>query len=309
MRLTLMLATATLARGFVRGPARLAAATLARGFVRGPARLAARLHAGASDVLGGEWAGWQCEFDALTGEVRRVPDHYCSETMLEWDAVPNGFELLTSETFGDDTLARDFLRLLPEEGCAVDDLSGEKSTSALSTASLRGANGVFTLDGGDRDDEWHLRTFFRAPSDDGAARRVRVSLRTDAAGSGPAPRKPRVRVALERRWSEAPALPEPTTTVGNARTGIAASWLSDKMAKARCFGDAAAPGADAEGVVWLPGAVGVRFADNIVRVVCRAGDTVLGCDRVFGFDGAPGPGDPLVFEEFGEAWEPPTAAY
>ena len=207
------------------------------------------------------------------------------------------------------TLARDFLRLLPEEGCAVDDLSGERSASALSTATLRGANGVFTLDGGDRDDEWHLRTFFRAPSDDGAARRVRVSLRTDAAGSGPAPRKPRVRVALERRWSEAPALPEPTTTVGDARTGIAASWLSDKMAKARCFGDAAAPGADAEGVVWLPGAVGVRFADNVVRVVCRAGDTVLGCDRVFGFDGAPGPGDPLVFEEFGEAWEPPTTAY
>ena len=112
-----------------------------------------------------------------------VPDHYCSETMLEWDAVPNGFELLTSETFGDDTLARDFLRLLPEEGCAVDDLSGERSASALSTATLRGANGVFTLDGGDRDDEWHLRTFFRAPSDDGAARRVRVSLRTDAAAA------------------------------------------------------------------------------------------------------------------------------
>ena len=62
----------------------------------------------------GEWAGWQCEFDASTGKVRRVPDHYCSETMVEWDAVPNGFELLSSETLGEAEVSRKFLQLLPE---------------------------------------------------------------------------------------------------------------------------------------------------------------------------------------------------
>ena len=272
-------------------------ASVARGFVvRGPAKLTSRLHAGASDVLGGEWAGWQCEFDASTGKVRRVPDHYCSETMVEWDAVPNGFELLSSETLGEAEVSRKFLQLLPEEGCAVDDLSGEKSSSALDATRLRGAGGVFTLDGGDRDDEKHLRTFFAAASDDdGAPRRVRVSFRTDAEGAAPARRKPRVRIALERRWSEALALAEPTTTVGNARTGIAASWLSDKIRAPRCFGDAPAPGADENGVVWFPGSVGVRFADNVVRVVYRTGDTVVGCDRAFGADGEPG--DPRFFEE------------
>ena len=48
-------------------------------------------------VAGGEWAGWQCDFEAATGALRSVDTRYLSETAVEWGQIPSGFELLTTE--------------------------------------------------------------------------------------------------------------------------------------------------------------------------------------------------------------------
>ena len=68
----------------------------------------------------------------MNGKLKPVPDHLCSDAMVEWGQVPSGFELLSSETVvavegegeaegaaaegGALRLERTFLRMLPETG-------------------------------------------------------------------------------------------------------------------------------------------------------------------------------------------------
>ena len=67
----------------------------------------------------------------MTGKLKPVPDHLCSDAMVEWGQVPSGFELLSSESVapveageageaggeaGALRLERSFLRMLPETG-------------------------------------------------------------------------------------------------------------------------------------------------------------------------------------------------
>ena len=93
-----------------------------------------------SGLLGGEWAGWACAFGA-GGALRRVPDRYLSDTALEWGQIPAGFEELTTESVEGATLCRRSARLLPEDGCAVDDLSAEVARTEHALAAERIAEG------------------------------------------------------------------------------------------------------------------------------------------------------------------------
>ena len=88
----------------------------------------------------GAWAGWQCEFDGATGALRPVPDRYLPEALIEWGQAPEGFELLAAEAVdagAEPTLARRFLRVLPEEGCAVDDPRPSTRAGARSGSAAR----------------------------------------------------------------------------------------------------------------------------------------------------------------------------
>lgn len=240
----------------------------------------------------GEWAGWQCDF-GRGGAVVPVADKYLSETMIAYGQAPAGFELLSTESAdggdgGGGGLRRRFLRVLPEEGCAVSDLAAEVSTSTLTAdvlrTRLRGSAGLgaFALDDppeGDARPAWYLRTtFFTPPGAATETSRVRVSLRFT--GQRLAATKP-IRIASERRWAAAGALDAElrnggsgaTTAIGQWRTGLDASFVAETVA-ARCFAgsrarssSAAAAADDAEAtadtarVLELPPAVAVRVQE------------------------------------------------
>ena len=51
-------------------------------------------------LLGGEWGGWLCTFDAATGAVRPIPDKFMSEEAIAWGQVQMGFEELQTESWG-----------------------------------------------------------------------------------------------------------------------------------------------------------------------------------------------------------------
>ena len=304
------------------------------------------LDAFAQRAATGAWAGWQCDFDGATGALRRVPDRYVPEALVEWGQVPDGFELLAAEVGRDDVsfqglsplttrkspsllaaealvehgaaaprLERRFARMLPEEGCANDNLAAEYSSSTLELllgdasasdlgvagddgdddvprVALAGCDelGAFTLDGpaSAGGDVWHLRTIFAASAGDGGARRrVRVTLRFDAAAAAV---RGAVRVAAERRvpgdalralhsgaddgfgrsWPER----------GTRRTGIDARSLMTAI-DARCFTSGGAnTGVDEEAGLALPMGVRVRVLDRAVEVALAQEDGGALCQRV-----------------------------
>ena len=122
-------------------------------------------------AAGGEWAGWQCDFD-LAGRLKTAEvEQYCSEEMIEWGQAPVGFELLTTEHVTEDSLQRRFLRLLPEDGCAAENLSADVSASILPLDRLRGSVYLSTLAFDDPPEAarldrslWYLRTVFGSAS-------------------------------------------------------------------------------------------------------------------------------------------------
>ena len=81
--------------------------------------------------LGGEWAGWCVAFSPATGAVQPVPEKYVSESMIEYDVVPAGFEELTTEAWEATRLSRRSVRLLPEEGCNVENLAAIVTRTSL----------------------------------------------------------------------------------------------------------------------------------------------------------------------------------
>jgi len=163
----------------------------------------------------GEWAGWQCEFSAA-GVLKPVDERFLSQETIDYGMQPAGFELLATETSVGGDLRRRFMRILPAEGCACDNLSAEVSASCISRDILEGrvrgdtGLGVFTLDDppGDGGDDWYLRTCFEmaAPPSatvngaaQGVAWRTRLSLRWDPAGKLALGK--RLVMAVERRWA------------------------------------------------------------------------------------------------------------
>ena len=104
-------------------------------------------------LLGGEWGGWCCTFDAQTGSVKPIPDKHCSETQIEWGQVPVGFEELQTEAFspipymdgseqtaadvpsgdGPEPLRRRCVQVHPSFGCGGDSLPGDAKRCLLPT--------------------------------------------------------------------------------------------------------------------------------------------------------------------------------
>mgnify|MGYP003688185221 CR=1 FL=1 len=78
--------------------------------------------AAAPALLGGEWAGWCCSYSTGTARLRPVPEAYLSDTAIEWGQIPTGFEELTSEQVVGASVNRRSVRILPEDGCAIEDL-------------------------------------------------------------------------------------------------------------------------------------------------------------------------------------------
>jgi len=65
-------------------------------------------------TLAGEWAGWQCEFSPISGELVPLPEKLVPQEMLDWGQAPMGFEILASERLADPlTYDRRLLRLMP----------------------------------------------------------------------------------------------------------------------------------------------------------------------------------------------------
>ena len=267
-------------------------------------------------ALDGAWAGWQCEFDGATGALRPVPDRYLPEALIEWGQAPEGFELLAAEAVdagAEPTLARRFLRVLPEEGCAVDDLAAEHSRSALALrlggpAALRGGGAdeaalagcaearAFALDGpSSAPSAWHLRTVFA----DAPQRRVRVTLRFDGAAAAV---RGAVRVAVERRidgeelralnGGAADGFGARWPDRGTRRTGIDARALTAAIG-ARCFaakrGGGAGPAPPAAGGLLLPPGVRVRAFEHGVEVALA--DEAGASERVVRREFDPATGD------------------
>ena len=89
-------------------------------------------------LLGGEWAGWACTYSS-SGALQRVPESYLSKSSLEWGGAPAGFEELCSEAleapFGPSVLSRRTARVLPDDGCACENMMCEISRDALMVAS------------------------------------------------------------------------------------------------------------------------------------------------------------------------------
>ena len=195
--------------------------------------------------LGGEWAGWCCAFSATTGVVSRVPERFCSDSMIEWEQVPTGFEECNSETWAEGSpLLRRTVRLLPEDGCNTEDLSGLISRTELTAAADEPSRGAASLDGAAEAGSslFRCETVFdglggerpreRRNAKPYLAERTRVSLLFDSAAGALAADTP-VLIWQERQWS---ADAELQVREDRSRTGIDAAWLSSVIGFS-CFGD------------------------------------------------------------------------
>jgi len=191
--------------------------------------------------LGGEWAGWCCTF-GKTGTLRRVDEKYLSATALEWGQLPAGFEECTTESWEDESLVRRTVRLMPETGCAVDNLAAEVSRATLPTAAHLAVNArACAVDAVAESDVWRCETVFCGLGDprprerrgaiECSAERTRVALTFDpqhgALAAGP------VVVWQERRWSETPSLQVKEDR--GSRSGLDASWVFSAVGLS-CFG-------------------------------------------------------------------------
>lgn len=88
--------------------------------------------------FGGDYAGLMATFDAHTGKLIPVPEHYIPQSLLEWGQVPSALEVLVSEEEHESKatttttttrlhyepilMKRQSLTILPETGCGVDNL-------------------------------------------------------------------------------------------------------------------------------------------------------------------------------------------
>lgn len=236
--------------------------------------------------LGGEWAGWTCAFNGKSGALVRVQERYCSSTMIEWGQQPAGFETCVTETWREDTnsIERALVRILPEDGCALEAGCQVESTQSAVPVPRAGAielrqplsllmlepkcwaldEAVCDADDADMaecdaSDEaaalWECESVFsgvggprpreRRGAADCPAERTRISLTFDAA-TGRCVNG--VSVAVERCWSARPSaeLESKRTTSGAAgRSGLDAGWVSS-LVGLDCFGEqpAAALAAD-----------------------------------------------------------------
>ena len=217
-------------------------------------------------LLGGEWAGWACTYSS-SGALQRVPESYLSKSSLEWGGAPAGFEELCSEAleapFGPSVLSRRTARVLPDDGCACENMMCEISRDALMVAPAgEGDAAPLALDAPvAADGSVALETVFGGLGTEPrvarsalaeSARRTRVSLVYD-----PAKRKLAAPVVVrqERRYDDALSLDVQEASGG--RSGLDASWISCAVG-INNFGEAKFEGAGGA-ALELPGGVEVEL--------------------------------------------------
>ena len=219
-------------------------------------------------LLGGEWAGWSCRF--RHGVLQRVPESYLSRDSIEWGQIPAGFQELVTErassgssavseptggtatTSSSSSWERRTVRLLPADGCQVEDLTAILRNHPLVAAHrapppLRGAAAVIDTHVGDG--RWRLETLFCGLCHDGVSRparqmrnalphsatRTRITLHFDAA-AGEMMEDATVDVSQERQWAVVNGgsdLEQVSTRIGSKegqlRSGLDAAWVSSAV--------------------------------------------------------------------------------
>jgi hypothetical protein len=96
----------------------------------------------AGTLLGGDFAGLAATFHPGTGEFIPLPEHLIPPSLIEWGQEPKCLELLVSEDliehdYGDDddddeaTMKRVTTTVLPDTGCAVDNLETIKAVDEI----------------------------------------------------------------------------------------------------------------------------------------------------------------------------------
>lgn len=96
-----------------------------------------------SSLYGGDYAGLSASFDATTGKVLPLPEHYVPEALLEWGTTPTSWEVIVSE---EGELKRQTLEILPAVGCGVDNLDTNKKEETLEVTSLQVGDGLAAFD-------------------------------------------------------------------------------------------------------------------------------------------------------------------
>jgi hypothetical protein len=214
--------------------------------------LAAAMVARPAARFGGEWAGWCCTYGSETGTLRRVNEQYLSDTAVEYGQVPAGFEECTTESWEDGALVRRSVRLLPETGCAVDNLAAEVSRATLPAAARLAVGArACAVDALAEPGAWRCETVFgglggprprdRRGAIESSAERTRVAFTFDPQ-RGALAAVPVV-VWQERRWSEAPSLQVKEDR--GSRSGLDASWVFAAVGLS-CFGGGDGDGAKDE---------------------------------------------------------------
>ncbi len=145
----------------------------------------------------GCWAGWEVSFDIRTGRPKPLDDAYVAEELREWGQSPLGWETFVEDS-GDDSLwQRNGYRVLPEAGCAADEVAVAPFSWGVDLAQCRvvaSSHGILAADSPRRPSGEcgsavsrgsavsqpfvDVRTIF-GPSDLGD--RIRVDVKVDAA--------------------------------------------------------------------------------------------------------------------------------
>lgn len=263
---------------------------------RGPLALVTASTAASAMRLGGEWAGWRAAFRASSGSlITSDIERYCSDTMVEWGQVPAAFEECTTESQSDDRIARRTVRLLPEDGCNIEDLAAVISRADITPVARGSTLAVDTV----ADGLWRCETIFdglggarprdRVNALPGLAERTRVSVVYDAAAGKLAQS---VVIWQERQWAaDAGAL---SVREGGSRCGIDGAWLSSAIGLS-CFAEAnsaaasdASPAPPDGFALALPGGVEVRGDSGMLEVSLDAPGTSRVCLRRAAFDESKG---------------------
>lgn len=86
-------------------------------------------------AIGGNFVGYYAAFDSRTGVLIPVPEQYVPEVLVEWGQVPSCLEVLLVEAKEKDQQQNHFKRvtytILPETGCAVDNLETLKTSESF----------------------------------------------------------------------------------------------------------------------------------------------------------------------------------
>ena len=71
----------------------------------------------------GCWSGWEVAFDPRTGLAKTLDDAYVAEELREWGQSPLGWETFVEDTTDGNLWQRRGFRVLPEAGCAADEVA------------------------------------------------------------------------------------------------------------------------------------------------------------------------------------------